>query len=288
MPYLQHVKNVAKDWPHLRELADFMQVSTSPLKWKFLDSCDIQERAARTRVSMLMFYNDRETSRRDFTRSNELVDALQGIVKEEHDFEARLFVVEDLSRDVIEALGSSFDIDPLFFRNQLADHIWYNIIDPWVEMPDLEMFAKKRNFFHMRYIQTGYFKNQESFDRAREEAGTFNVFRRPDNDYNHKKFFDGPNAMVARTRSRVSFWYDRTSRGRSGVTGKVTSLFRDKLNTADSTQAFCWSIRPSEKATRYGWATATLTTRFPCTVMILHMVHPGHRSLTTSRTGLKR
>ena len=220
MPYLQHVKNVARDGPHLQELADFMQVSTSPLKWKFLDGHDISERAARTRVAMLTFYADQETSRRDFNRSEELVKALQIMAKEERDFEARLFIVEDLCRNVIEALGSAFDIDPLFFRNHTTDHIWYNIVDPWVEMPDLEMFARKRQFFHMRYIQTRYFKNQESFDRAREEAGAFNIFRRPDNDYNHKKFFDGPDAMVARTRSRVSFWHERISCDKSGLTGE--------------------------------------------------------------------
>lgn len=39
----------------------------------------------------------------------------------------RLFVVEDLSRDVIEALGSKFDIDPSFFREHLVDYVWYNV-----------------------------------------------------------------------------------------------------------------------------------------------------------------
>lgn len=39
----------------------------------------------------------------------------------------RLFVVEDLSREVIEALGSKFDIDPSFFREHLVDYVWYNV-----------------------------------------------------------------------------------------------------------------------------------------------------------------
>lgn len=39
----------------------------------------------------------------------------------------RLFVVEDLSREVIETLGSKFDIDPSFFREHLVDYVWYNI-----------------------------------------------------------------------------------------------------------------------------------------------------------------
>lgn len=39
----------------------------------------------------------------------------------------RLFVVEDLSRGVIEALGSTFDIDPSFFREHIVDYVWYNV-----------------------------------------------------------------------------------------------------------------------------------------------------------------
>lgn len=39
----------------------------------------------------------------------------------------RLFVVEDLSREVIETLGARYDVDPSFFREHLVDYIWYNI-----------------------------------------------------------------------------------------------------------------------------------------------------------------
>lgn len=38
----------------------------------------------------------------------------------------RLFVVEDLSRNVIEALGNHFKIDPSFFREHIVDYAWYN------------------------------------------------------------------------------------------------------------------------------------------------------------------
>lgn len=46
----------------------------------------------------------------------------------------RLFVVEDLSRDVIETLGSHFNIDPSFFREHLVDYIWYNISKSFREL----------------------------------------------------------------------------------------------------------------------------------------------------------
>lgn len=36
----------------------------------------------------------------------------------------RLFVVEDLSREVIEALGHHLKIDPSFFRDHIIDSQW--------------------------------------------------------------------------------------------------------------------------------------------------------------------
>lgn len=39
----------------------------------------------------------------------------------------RLWVVEDLSREVIETLGHHYDIDPSFFREHILDYVWYNI-----------------------------------------------------------------------------------------------------------------------------------------------------------------
>jgi hypothetical protein len=51
---------------------------------------------------------------------------------------ARIFILEDLSRDMVEVFGAAYDIDPLFFRGHLLDYLWYNIRDPWVDLPDLE------------------------------------------------------------------------------------------------------------------------------------------------------
>ena len=45
---------------------------------------------------------------------------------ENESIKTRLFVVEDLSRDVIEAFGYHFKIDPSFFREHIVDYAWYN------------------------------------------------------------------------------------------------------------------------------------------------------------------
>jgi hypothetical protein len=60
-----------------------------------------------------------------FTDIGELNDCLAEM-SENESVTTRLFVVEDLSRDVIEVLGCHFKIDPSFFREHIVDYAWYN------------------------------------------------------------------------------------------------------------------------------------------------------------------
>lgn len=55
------------------------------------------------------------------------------------DIRMRLFVVEDLSREVIEQFGAKFDIDPHVFRAHIFDNIWYNIRDLTWDPPSLKI-----------------------------------------------------------------------------------------------------------------------------------------------------
>lgn len=57
---------------------------------------------------------------------DELGTVLSGL-REDVSVQLRLFVVEDLSRAVIEALGFHFKIDPSFFREQIVDSDLYSI-----------------------------------------------------------------------------------------------------------------------------------------------------------------
>lgn len=87
---------------------------------------------ARTRVNLLEYpMHGAEVSSREFTDPGELdrhIKSLQG--KDASSVKLRLYVVEDLSRDVIESLGSHYDVDPSFFREHLVDNVWYNISKP--------------------------------------------------------------------------------------------------------------------------------------------------------------
>jgi hypothetical protein len=63
-PYLRHVKSLSTTWPQLRLLADFMEVSTSAVRWlgfKARKSADHREEHAR-RTNVMRFVGISNTS----------------------------------------------------------------------------------------------------------------------------------------------------------------------------------------------------------------------------------
>ncbi|XXH03582.1 hypothetical protein Hte_009987 [Hypoxylon texense] len=200
-----------KAWPHLRHLKQWMEVTTSPDKWQLLRllptgrRSDVRdERARRTKVAAFDFVpNDPAPAERRIETKDGLKHHLEKPIAKGT---TRLYVVEDLSRDVIELLGTKLDIDPLFFREHINDYTWYNTRDPWVELPDLDIVSRSRPYFHLAYMQPRYFKNQESYKKAIRQAGLFNVLRRLDVDLEHTSRFDKEEATVALVRSKVSLW----------------------------------------------------------------------------------
>lgn len=128
-PYLAHLIFISAGRPHLRYLADFMEITTAPPKWELLKTAGLQhvlERRSRTSVAMLDFMPGRETTRTDFKPGRDLFGTLSDPGNNHDDIYARLFVVEGLSRDVIEGFGARFDIDPLFFRGHISDYLWFD------------------------------------------------------------------------------------------------------------------------------------------------------------------
>lgn len=211
MPYLSRLKTLQTAWPHLRHLRQWMEVTTSPDKWQLLKLLSPErlsnvryERARRTNVAVLDFIpNKPAPSDQRIKSRDELERHLDTPVAKDA---TRLYVVEDLSRDVIELLGFKLDIDPLFFREHINDYTWYNTRDPWVELPDLDFVSRSRPYFHLAYTQPRYFKNEESYKKAIRQAGLFNVLRRLDVDLEHTSRFDKEEATVALVRSKVSLW----------------------------------------------------------------------------------
>ncbi|KAI4231106.1 MAG: hypothetical protein L6R40_007845 [Gallowayella cf. fulva] len=219
-PYLNHIDRLTDNgWPQLRYLADWMRVTTAPPKWKLLSKEDVDERAARVKVTVLEYRKDM-TRRYESTTSAHLASLLRDMSGHHNDIIARYFIVQDLSRDMIEILGSQLDIDPMFFRGHISDYTWYNTRDPWIEIPAMDIVSRNQSFFHVRYAHARYFRTPTSYSRARLEAGTFNVLRRVDRDGSWVPGADITGSNVGLVRSKMSFWTQpRKSRGSGIVTG---------------------------------------------------------------------
>jgi hypothetical protein len=222
-----------------------MEVGTEPLRWKFLSpengpsaAKDRSDRAVKTNVARLDFYSDGSIQRNNFKTAAALqsgldeLDAAAGVppidvqppVAESTDgaggapatgdtpdadakkIQFRLFVVEDLSRSVIESLGSKFDIDPSFFREHINDYAWYNVRDRFAEAPNLQIIAERQQWLQVRWARARYFRTNASFEKAKLQAGGFNILRRPDPDMSNGALLDDPDAIVALSRTRASFW----------------------------------------------------------------------------------
>ncbi|KAI0024200.1 hypothetical protein F4780DRAFT_797160 [Xylariomycetidae sp. FL0641] len=208
MPYLKHIRSLSPGWPHLRFLAQWMMVTTSPVKWQFIEKSPHRERiqqkrASRIKVAAIDFTSKQRPSCEHIRQKDTLARYLEDGPPPGS---SRLYVVEDLSRDMIELLGAKLDIDPLFFREQINDYLWYNTRDPWVELPDLEVVARDRPYFRLTYVQTRYFRDRYEFKRAQTQAGMFNVLRRLDDDSDHSSLFDKDGTVVALVRSKASLW----------------------------------------------------------------------------------
>lgn len=191
-------------WPHLRYLADFMEVTTTPLRWKLLSKKkdEILERSSRTNVAILDFP---ASKRPTCLTAKNIQELRQNLDDKSPRVYGRLIVAEDLSREVIEILGSKFDIDPDFFRDHITDYSWYNIRDRWMIPHNLKSAIKMQDWTRVRFIRPRYFETIESFEAAKQEANLFNVFRRPDNEQNSWEFLDRK-CLVAISRTRTLLW----------------------------------------------------------------------------------
>ncbi|KAG9235550.1 hypothetical protein BJ875DRAFT_494902 [Amylocarpus encephaloides] len=220
-PYLAHVKSLSLIWRSLRLLADFMEVGTHPERWDGLllgnpaskesRKKEVKRRARRTKVTRLDYLSSGVKCDDEYGTPDQLKTGLNDEkIREPGSF--RLFVVEDLSRDMIELLGEHLDIEPAFFREQIFDYTWYNPRDRWVDAPRLSAVIRNQRWLRMRFPLIRYYKTSQDFMRASKEFEEFNVLRRPEDDTNNNSIWDKEEAKVGIARSRASFWYSGESK----------------------------------------------------------------------------
>lgn len=200
-----------------------MQVSTTPLRWNEIrnNPKERERRVDKTTVTLIEYPSEGKPNV-DFidspTRLKQVVDTLHN---PSNQTPLKLFIVEDLSRPVIELLGARFDVDPFFFRDQIDDYIWHNTRDPWAVPPSLSSNLRRRKWFRLRNVRFRYHDSDEDFDASRLDAYLWNVLRRPDNDGNHWSYGDKDGAVVSMLRTRSAIWIGEDSRCGNSTVGIV-------------------------------------------------------------------
>lgn len=82
------------------------------------------ERMRRSHVCILEYPKDNTEARSRTLRTSDNLESVLSSIQVDASLKLRLFVVEDLSREVIEALGHHLKIDPSFFRDHIIDSQW--------------------------------------------------------------------------------------------------------------------------------------------------------------------
>lgn len=219
-PYVRKVRYLARNgWTSLRYLADWLDVSTVPIKAKVIVPKDRAERLTRCHVSVVDINHYDEPIIREFTSGEALTQFLDSNVWEDVTGNLRLFIVEDLSTSVVELLGHRFNLDPTFFRSHLGDYSWYNIRDPWVEVPTLPSRAQANPHFSFRYVRPHYFRDSRSAEIAKRHVGMYNVLRRIDMD-KFGSWADKPGSCVGSVRSNISCYIRPNEEAGHGWLGK--------------------------------------------------------------------
>lgn len=189
-----------------------MTVSTVPLRSKTLIRSAEHREERLNRVDISVVDYGEELATKDLKTPEQLDEFLESLTTEFELNKPRLLVVSDLSTLMIERLGSTFDIEPGFFRSHIGDYVWLNTRDPQAEIPSLEAFSRQSNHFSMQYVIPRYFENREQLEAAKAQAETFNVLRRIDHDGQFKSWSDKNGSDVGLVRCKVSLWV-RPDRG---------------------------------------------------------------------------
>ena len=200
-----------------------MEVSTAVTRCKYLseNATERNERAHRVRVCQLDLKKGEKATQTHFTDSVALTEALSADALSPIASDARIYVVEDLSRDAIEALGSAFKVDPHLFKAHIDDYLWSGAMSEAVEPRNLDLVIRKRSYFTLQYLRPRYYRNTASFERATKHAATFNVLRHLDSDRSRDSMKNDSGAAAALMRAKASLWIRPGATLQAGLLGSI-------------------------------------------------------------------
>jgi hypothetical protein len=140
------------------------------------------ERLTRIRVELFEYGSEGTAAVNSLTNIHELQIALHSnnTRTSNHDSaetpSLRLFLIEDISYDVVELLGSRFNIDPLFFE-AYVDHD--NLATPPLSKGQrLRMSAMYRQWFRLQSVRLHFQLDHNDIINDRKQSECFNINRR--------------------------------------------------------------------------------------------------------------
>ena len=173
-----------KAFPSLRHLVSWMEVSTSATRFKYLsqNSPERKERIQRVRVCQVDLKKKATPISTHFTDAKAVSEALTSEGERSSKPDVRIYVVEDLSRDVVELFGQKFGIDPHFWKSHIDDYLWWTARQETVEIRSLDLLTRARPYLTLQYLRPRYYASTTSFEKATKQAAIFNVLRQLDGD----------------------------------------------------------------------------------------------------------
>ena len=133
-PYQLYVASLCKRYPNLKLLSDFLQST---------DNLDTG------RLTCLDFFESGLVSENQHLDINEFSDSMQ---REDGRLQGQMLIVEDLTRDIVEKIGSSLEIDPAFFAYHLYES--RSEVETLQRLPYLlPSTVQRKGFVCFKYLQ---------------------------------------------------------------------------------------------------------------------------------------
>jgi len=137
-PYHSYVHNLSKRWRHLQHLDDFM---------------DTHEKQSETTSDSHVTVIDVSNGAYTYSECTSVVTLSTLLDNTPQTLCSRLFVVENISRDFIEYLGSHFNIDPAMFSSHIYGFDWFGRCSSATTVPSLPSGMRMQDFAHFRYLE---------------------------------------------------------------------------------------------------------------------------------------
>jgi hypothetical protein len=200
MPYLRWIKALSTSFVDLERLAHWMEMGTEPLHDRF------------TNVTLLEARGNAQPLRATITTARDLRRQLQS----SRGPNLKLYIVEDLSQQVIEAFGGRFQTDPSFFAQHLDNYALSKNGKASGPTARLHYFHSRRvrNFFAynrgrnwctIANVRLRHHDTKGSFGRYEKGLRAMNVLRRCESDQ-YCASLDDAGVQVSTTLTQTTIW----------------------------------------------------------------------------------